>query len=82
MKLRVDFLGKGNCPELPNNCADIVRRVNSLLRNLKRTDMLTQYDNIIREQLDWVSLRRHRYLKSANYWDSNGTKWMTLIPVG
>ena len=43
---------KGNCPELPNNCAGSVRRVNSLLRKLKRTDMLDQYDDIIREQLE------------------------------
>ncbi|XP_022809685.1 uncharacterized protein LOC111346677 [Stylophora pistillata] len=43
---------KGNFPELPNNCAGSVRRVNSLLRKLKRTDMPDQYDDIIREQLE------------------------------
>ena len=43
---------KGNCLELPNNCAGSVRRVNSLLRKLKRIDMLDQCDDIIREQLE------------------------------
>ena len=43
---------KGNCPELPNNCTDSVRRVNSLLRKLKRIDMLDQYDDIIQKQLE------------------------------
>ena len=43
---------KGNCPELPNNCTGSVRRVNSLLRKLKRIDMLDQYDDIIRKQLE------------------------------
>ena len=43
---------KGNCPELPNNCAGSVRRVNSLQRKLKRIDRLDQYDDIIREQLE------------------------------
>ncbi|PFX12713.1 hypothetical protein AWC38_SpisGene23283 [Stylophora pistillata] len=43
---------KGNCPELPNNCAGSVCRVNTLLWKLKRTDMLDQCDDIIREQLE------------------------------
>ena len=42
---------KGNCPEFPNNCVGNVRRVNSLLRKLKRIDMLDQYDDNIREQV-------------------------------
>ena len=41
---------KRNCPELPNNYADSVRRVNSPLRKLKRIDMPDQYADIIREQ--------------------------------
>ncbi|KAK3700050.1 hypothetical protein QZH41_004349 [Actinostola sp. cb2023] len=43
---------KGNCPPLPNNYDGSVRRLNSLLRKLKRTDMLDQYDVVIREQLE------------------------------
>ena len=42
---------KGNCPELPNNWAGSVHRVNSLLWKLKRTDMPDQYDDVIRKQL-------------------------------
>ena len=42
---------KGNCSELPNNYEGSVRRLNTLLRKLKRTDMLDEYDSVIREQL-------------------------------
>ncbi|KAK3748960.1 hypothetical protein QZH41_006846 [Actinostola sp. cb2023] len=41
-----------DCPPLPNNYDGSVRRLNSLLRKLKRTDMLDQYDAAIREQLE------------------------------
>ena len=42
---------KGNFPEFPNNCVGNVPRVNSLLRKLKRIDMLDQDDDNIREQV-------------------------------
>ena len=43
---------KGHCPELPNNRDGSVRRLNSLLRKLKRTNMPDEYDNVICEQLE------------------------------
>ena len=42
---------KGNHPPLPSNHDGSVRRLNSLLRKLRRTDMLSEYDAVIREQL-------------------------------
>ena len=43
---------KGDHPPLPNNQNDSLLRLNSLLRKLRRTDMLAQYDAVIREQLE------------------------------
>lgn len=42
---------KDNCAELLNNYDGSVRRLSALVRKLKRTDMLDDYDNIIREQI-------------------------------
>ncbi|XP_068703885.1 uncharacterized protein [Montipora foliosa] len=42
---------KGNCPVLPNNRDGSMRRLNSLLRKLRRKNMLDDYDDVIREQL-------------------------------
>ena len=42
---------KGNHPPLPTNREGSVRRLNSLVRKLRRTDMLPEYDAVIREQL-------------------------------
>ena len=42
---------KGNCPALPNNRDGSMRRLNSLLRKLRRKNMLDDYDDVIREQL-------------------------------
>ena len=42
---------KGNHPPLPSNHDGSVRRLNSLLRKLRRTDMLAEYDAVVREQL-------------------------------
>lgn len=42
---------KGNCPALPNNRDGSMRRLNSLLRKLRRKNMLDDYDDLIREQL-------------------------------
>ena len=43
---------KGNHPPLPNNKEGSMYRLNSLLRKLQRTNMLSQYDAVIREQLE------------------------------
>ena len=43
---------KGNCPELLDNYSGSLQRLNSLLRKLRRTDMLEEYDAVIREQLE------------------------------
>lgn len=43
---------KGNCPSLPNNREGSLHRLNSLLRKLRRSDMLDDYDAVIREQLE------------------------------
>ena len=43
---------KGDHPPLPNNQNGSLLRLNSLLRKLRRTDMLAQYDAVIREQLE------------------------------
>ena len=43
---------KGNHPPLPNNKEGSMHRLNSLLRKLQRTNMLSQYDAVIREQLE------------------------------
>ncbi|XP_068679106.1 uncharacterized protein [Montipora foliosa] len=42
---------KGSCPPLPNNRDGSLRRLNTLVRKLRRTDMLDDYDAVIREQL-------------------------------
>ena len=42
---------KGNHPELPNNCDGNLRRLNSLTRKLRRSNMLQDYDAIIQDQL-------------------------------
>ena len=43
---------KGNCPPLPNNRDGRLRRLNTLVRKLRKTDMLDEYDAVIREQLE------------------------------
>jgi len=43
---------KGDHPPLPNNQNGSLLRLNSLLRKLRLTDMLAQYDAVIREQLE------------------------------
>lgn len=40
---------KGDHPPLPNNKNGSLLRLNSLLRKLRRIDMLAQYDAVIRE---------------------------------
>ena len=42
---------KGSHPELPNNYDGSLRRLNSLTRKLRRSNMLQDYDRIIRDQL-------------------------------
>ncbi|XP_068720014.1 uncharacterized protein [Montipora capricornis] len=42
---------KGSCPPLPNNRDGSLRRLNTLVRKLRRTDVLDDYDAVIREQL-------------------------------
>ena len=42
---------KGNCPPLPNNRGGSLRKLNTLVRKLRKTDMLDEYDAVIREQL-------------------------------
>ena len=41
---------KGNCPSLPNNMEGSLRRLNTLVRKLRKTDLLDEYDAVIREQ--------------------------------
>ena len=43
---------KGNCPPLPNNREGSLRRLNALVRKLRKTDLLDKYDAVIREQLE------------------------------
>ena len=43
---------KGNCPPLPNNREGSLRRLNTLVRKLRKTDLLNEYDTVIREQLE------------------------------
>ena len=43
---------KGNCPLLQNNRDRSLRRLNILVRKLRRTDLLHDYDAVIREQLE------------------------------
>ena len=43
---------KGNCPSLPNNRDGSLRRLNTLVRKLRKTDLLDEYDVVIREQLE------------------------------
>ena len=42
---------KGNHPELPNNYDGSICRLHSLVRKLRRTNMLSDYDAVIRNQL-------------------------------
>ena len=42
---------KGNHPPLPSNREGSLRRLNSLLRKLRKSDTLAEYDAVIREQL-------------------------------
>jgi len=49
---------KGDHPPLPNNQNSSLLRLNSLLRKLRRTDMLAQYDAVIREQLEEGAVER------------------------
>ena len=46
------MLWKGNCPDLPNNRKGSLRRLNTLVRKLRKTDLLDEYDAVIREQLE------------------------------
>jgi len=41
---------KGNCPPLPNNREGSLRRLNTLIRKLRKSDLLDEYDTVIREQ--------------------------------
>ncbi|PFX12136.1 hypothetical protein AWC38_SpisGene23954 [Stylophora pistillata] len=43
---------KENCPPLPNNREGSLRRLNTLARKLRKTDLLDEYDAVIREQLE------------------------------
>ena len=43
---------KGNCPSLPKNREGSLRRLNTLVRKLRKTDLLDEYDAVIREQLE------------------------------
>ena len=43
---------KGSCPPLPNNREGSLRRLNTLVRKLRKTDLLDEYDAVIREQLE------------------------------
>ena len=43
---------KGNCPSLPNNRDGSLRRLNTLVWKLRKTDLLDEYDAVIREQLE------------------------------
>ena len=45
---------KGNCPPLPNNWEGSLHRLNSLVWRLRKTDLLDEYDALIREQLEGV----------------------------
>ena len=42
---------KGNHPDLPNNYDGSIRRLGSLVQKLRRTNLLSDYDGIIRDQL-------------------------------
>ena len=54
---------KGNHPPLPNNKEGSMYRLNSPLRKLQRTNMLSQYDAVIREQLEEGVVERELQLK-------------------
>ena len=41
-----------NCPPVPNNREGSLRRLNALVRKLRKTDLLDKYDAVIREQLE------------------------------
>jgi len=43
---------KGNCPPLSNNREGSLRSLNTLARKLRKTDLLDEYDAVIREQLE------------------------------
>ena len=43
---------KGNCPPLPKNRDDSLRRLNALVRKLRKADLLDEHDTVIREQLE------------------------------
>ena len=43
---------KGNHPPLPSNEGGSLRRLDSSLRKLERSDLLARYDQVIREQLE------------------------------
>ena len=43
---------KGDHPPLPSNQNGSLLQLNSLLHKLRQTDMLAQYDAVIREQLE------------------------------
>ena len=43
---------KGNHPPLPNNKSGSLRRFNSLVRKLERSDLLERYDKVIKDQLE------------------------------
>lgn len=43
---------KRSCPPLPNNQEGSLRRLNALVRKLRKTDLLDEYDAVIREQLE------------------------------
>ena len=42
----------GNHPPLPNNKSGSLRRFNSLVRKLERSDLLKRYDKVIKDQLE------------------------------
>ena len=43
---------KGNHPRLPNNYEGSIHRLNTLVCKLRQTDMLSEYDAVISEQLE------------------------------
>jgi hypothetical protein len=49
---------KGNHPPLPNNKSGSLRRFNSLVRKLERSDLLERYDKVIKDQLEQEIVER------------------------
>ena len=43
---------KGNCPPLPHNQEGRLRTLSTLVQKLRKTDLLDEYDAVIREQLE------------------------------